>query len=121
MNIAKFKEIEELTFGGKLTIWQGFIKGLHNQKINAAAAFVRDLDFAAAARLARIGLILPTIANTAGRLEELARPLATKMSPPFLPPSTADENESQILKACIAVQSSEPKAKHATRRFQLAT
>lgn len=121
MNIVKFKEIEELTFGGKRTIWQGFLNGLHNQKTDAVTTFVRDLDFAAAARLARIGLILPTIAKAAGRLEELVRPLGSKMSSPFLPPSTADENESQILKDCIAVQSSEPKAKHATRRFQLAT
>jgi len=119
-NLVKFREIEELTFGGKITIWQGFLKALHNKHDPTSTNFIRNLDFDAAARLARIGLILPGTAESAGRLEELLKPMVDQMSPPFLPPSTGTENEATILRSCLAIQSSESKARHATRRFILA-
>jgi hypothetical protein len=120
MNIAKFKEIEELTFGGKLTIWQGFLKGLHNKKDPASTNFIRNLDFDSAARLARIGLILPSTGASAGCFDDLLKPMVARMSPPFLPPSTGTENEAAILRSCLAIQTSESKARNATRRFVLA-
>lgn len=86
---ANYRETKDLSLGVKLAIWHGFLKTIYNRDNRASANLIRSLDHHAAARLARMGLILPETADSLGLYEDLQRPIHKFMSPPVLAPSSS--------------------------------
>ena len=118
MNFSKYSETKELSFGAKLALWHGFLRGLHNIADKSAVRLIRDLDPKAAGRLARVGLILPEAAKLAGRYEELMAPRVNQMAPPVLPEASNELLLPQLQKLCAGMCPDEALTKLAIRRLQ---
>jgi len=104
LNFSKFSETSDLTFGAKLTLWQGFLRGLYNIQDKSQTELVRSMQPETAKRLARVGLILPKAAKDAGRFEELLHPLCDKMNPPILPEASNDLILPRVRALCAKLQ-----------------
>ena len=115
--IKQFTETRDLPFGTKLAIWHGFLRGLYNRSDRTALSLIKGLDTSTARRLARMGLILPSIAEDAGLFETLNKPLSGSMSAPSLPAGITAQSETDILKLCEAIQGHREKARQACRRL----
>jgi hypothetical protein len=118
LNFSKYTETRDLSFGAKLTLWQGFLRGLHNTSDQSAVNLIKDLDAKAASRLARVGLILPSTAKLAGRYDEFMAPLVNQMASPALPESSNDLIMPQLRSLCEKLTSDSRRADLATRRLQ---
>jgi SAM-dependent methyltransferase len=118
MNFSKYTETKDLSFGAKLTLWQGFLRGLHNVADQSVVRLIRELDPKAASRLARIGLILPEAARLAGRYEELMAPRVKQMAPLVLPEASNELITPQLQKLCAEMCSDQALARLAFHRLQ---
>ena len=117
-NFNRYAETSDLSFGAKLILWQGFLRGIHNIIDQTAIGLIRGLDAKAACRLARAGLILPSTAKLAGRYEELLAPLATQMAPPVLPEASNDLILPQLRKLCEQMITDNSRCELAIRRLK---
>ncbi len=116
-NFQKYTETENLSFAVRLTLWHGFLKSLYGMDDPSSINIIKQLDFSAAARLARIGLILPSMAQAAGRFDELMKPLNTTVTAPILPEASNDLICPKLTTLCAAINSESQKIEQATRRL----
>jgi SAM-dependent methyltransferase len=117
-NFMKYTETDRLPFAWRLALWHGFLKSLHGFKDPSSTNIIKQLDFSAAARLARMGLILPDMAAAAGRFDELIRPMVTSISPPILPEASNDLIGPHLIKLCTGISTDSRKIDPAVRRIR---
>lgn len=117
MNFSKYSETNELSFAAKLTLWQGFLQALHGTNDRAAIDLIRNLDTPVAARLARVGLILPCTAKLANRYEDLLNPLTSEMTPPILPEASNELILPYIKRICSTISPNKSKVELAVQRL----
>ncbi len=81
---TKFPETSDLGFRLTYGLWRGWQKFIFGHHDDACIKIIRSLARPTAQRLARIGAILPSQAEEAGRFDELRKPMTSKVSPPEL-------------------------------------
>lgn len=113
----KYTETETLPFAVRLSLWHGFLKALHSFQDPSSTNTIKQLDRGAASRLARIGLILPTMARAAGRFEELMNPIHTAVAAPILPEASNNLIYPHLTTLCAAINSESRKIDQATKRL----
>jgi SAM-dependent methyltransferase len=118
-----FNETKTLSFTKKIAIWHGFLRTLYQSHSRSAGEMssligtIKKLDLQTTKRLARMGLILPSVARAAGLDAELLRPLTQSMSPPELPRPAGDIVKDQVTLLCGELHAGPPRTTQAVRRL----
>jgi hypothetical protein len=115
--LRRFSETSEISFGAKLTLWQGLLRSLHGHHDRAAIALLHSMDLSVARRLARIGLITPQTAQDAGMLDALTAPMTSSMSPPTLARAFDHRKTEDVFILCAKLQNDQQRVRLATQRF----
>jgi SAM-dependent methyltransferase len=116
--LGYFEETKSLSIKAKIALWQGFLRTIYNHEDRDLIKLIKDFEPDTAKRLARMGLILPTVAQAAGILDELRQPLTTSMSPPKIPTSSASTSVSvEVASLCAGIQKNHSESVQAALRL----